>query len=83
MEVKNEKSDSIMAQAFEKLATMPKKTVEAYRKPTPDKWRKIGLALDDLSKIASGVSFIAGNPYVAFGFLIIGWVGRQLTNFAS
>lgn len=80
---KNEKSDSIMSQAFKKLASVPSKAVEVYKKPTPAKWQKIGLALDDLSKIASGASIIAGNPYLAFGALLIGWIGRQLTNFAS
>jgi len=61
------------------------KALENYYKPTPKKWRIIGDSIQDIA-IAAGsiVAMVAAPPaWVPVGILILGRIGKIITNFAS
>lgn len=55
-----------------------------YYKPTPTKWRKLGDALLGASTMITTYAVIdEWNNYITLGALILGVVGKFLTNFFS
>lgn len=56
-----------------------------YYKPTPNKWRKIGDAIQDISITASAVVVLFSAPPAWIPVLIfgIGRAGKIITNFAT
>ena len=58
-------------------------TKESKRKPTPDKWRKIGKTINRVSKIVAGATIFTGNPLIPFLALVLGEIGETITDFAS
>ncbi len=57
------------------------KAIDNYWKPTPKKWRKIGDALLATSTFITGAAIIGNYHTLGLIFLIIGAVGKFLTNF--
>ena len=62
-----------------------KKHSENYYKPTPEKWRKIGDAMQDVSYIGAAAVALIAVPPVWLPVLImgIGRLGKIITNFAT
>lgn len=61
-----------------------KKVKEAYEKPTPKKWRKIGDAILGLGSIVTAATAVTGgNPYVIAAGSILTWLGKTLTNLTT
>ena len=52
-----------------------------YFKPTPKKWRKLGDALLGVSTTITTYAIVEDYKWVAIAALIIGSVGKFLTNF--
>ena len=52
-----------------------------YFKPTPKKWRKLGDALLAVSTTATTYAIASDHKWIAIACLIIGSVGKFLTNF--
>lgn len=59
------------------------KIITNYWKPTPKKWRKIGDALLAVTLFAAPYELVTQNHYLGMTFLIVGIVGKFLTNFFS
>lgn len=57
------------------------KKLNNYYHPTPKKWRQLGDALLGVSTTITGFSLYNEMKEVAFAALIIGVVGKFLTNF--
>lgn len=66
-----------------KAIELPKMVVDNYRKPTPKKWVKIGNAIQDVSIVVAGASIFTGNPIIPFLSLVIGKVGKIITDLAT
>lgn len=66
---------------------MVKKTItsiqNSYAKPTPEKWRKLGDALLGVSTTITGFAIYEDAKWVAISALLIGAVGKFLTDFFS
>ena len=62
---------------------VPKVNVDSYYKPTPKKWRKLGDALLGVSTTITGFAIYEDMKGIAITALIIGCVGKFLTNFFS
>jgi len=61
-----------------------KKLKEMYTSPTPKKWRKIGDVLLGVSTIATTYAIAdEWSKYIQLSALILGVVGKFLTNFFS
>jgi hypothetical protein len=58
-----------------------KKISENYYKPTPPKWRKIGDAIQDVGLIVGTIAFFTPAPWIAPVAVIIGRIGKIITNF--
>lgn len=58
-----------------------KQLANNYFNPTPKKWRKIGDALLGVSTTITGYSLYAELKWVAMAALVLGVVGKFLTNF--
>jgi len=54
-----------------------------YYKPTPKKWRKLGDALLGVSTFITASAIATNHHGIAITSLIIGSVGKFLTNFFS
>lgn len=52
-----------------------------YYKPTPAKLRKLGDALLGSSQFLTGYAIIMDEKYIAIGCIVIGTIGKFLTNF--
>jgi hypothetical protein len=59
------------------------KMLRNYYKPTPTKWRKLGDALLGVSTIITTFSIYNEVQWVAITALIVGVIGKFLTNFFS
>lgn len=57
--------------------------LENYYKPTPKKYRMLGDALLLISSSFSGYNFMNHNEEWGLFFLILGTIGKLLTNFAN
>jgi len=57
--------------------------IKNYYQPTPKKWRQLGDALLAVSTFVTAQSIVAGNQTVALVAVILGAVGKFLTNFFS
>ena len=55
--------------------------VKGYFAPTPVLFRKIGDSLLGASQFAAGYAVVAENKEVAITFMIIGVIGKAMTNF--
>jgi hypothetical protein len=60
-----------------------KKLHEFYAAPTPKKWRKLGDALLAVSTTITGFAIYEDAKWVAITALVLGSVGKFLTNFFS
>ncbi len=60
-----------------------KKLHELYASPTPKKWRKLGDALLAMSTTITGFAIYEEAKWVAITALVLGTVGKFLTNFFS
>lgn len=61
-----------------------KKILKLYFSPTPKKWRKIGDALLGMSTIVTTYAIAdEWSKYIQLSALILGVVGKFLTNFFS
>jgi hypothetical protein len=60
---------------------MYNKMLKNYYKPTPAKWRKLGDALLGVSTLITTFAVYENVHWVALTALIIGVVGKFLTNF--
>ncbi|TXG80646.1 MAG: hypothetical protein E6R13_07750 [Spirochaetes bacterium] len=60
-----------------------KKLHELYASPTPKKWRKLGDALLAASTTITGFAIYEDAKWVAITALVLGTVGKFLTNFFS
>lgn len=58
-----------------------KKAATTYYQPTPIFWRKLGDGLLGISTFITGMAISADYKEIAIGSLIIGSVGKFLTNF--
>lgn len=58
-----------------------KKWGNRYYKPTPKKWRRLGDALLGVSTMITGYAIADELKWVALTALLIGSVGKFLTNF--
>mgnify|MGYP001470589749 CR=1 FL=1 len=58
-----------------------KRKVSTYYKPTPTFWRKIGDGLLGISTFVTGLAITADYKELAIGSLIVGSIGKFLTNF--
>jgi hypothetical protein len=58
-----------------------KMNMDGYFKPTPEKYRKLGDALLSVSTMITGFAIYEEYKWLAFGALLIGSVGKFLTNF--
>lgn len=58
-------------------------TIKNYYKPTPRKWRQLGDALLGVSTFVSASAIATNHDYIAIISLVIGSVGKFLTNFFS
>lgn len=54
-----------------------------YYKPTPKKWRKIGDAIQDTGIVIGSIAAFSPVPWVSVVAVIVGRVGKIITNFAS
>lgn len=54
-----------------------------YSKPTPKKWRKLGDSLLAASVFATTFTMIMKYEYLSIGIVIVGVIGKFLTNFFS
>lgn len=54
-----------------------------YYGPTPKRWRKLGDALLGVSTTITGYAIMEDYKWIAFSALILGVVGKFLTNFFS
>lgn len=54
-----------------------------YKKPTPMRWRMIGDMLLIISSAFSGYEFMNNETEWGLFFLILGTIGKLLTNFAT
>jgi hypothetical protein len=61
------------------------KLKDNYYQPTPVKWRKIGDTFQDVAILAgSVVALVAAPPaWIPVAILIIGRIGKIITNFAT
>jgi len=68
---------------FNNKMTMTKNqmSVKNYSLPTPKKWRRIGDSLLAVSAMVTGTAIYNDYEWVAFTALIVGVVGKFLTNF--
>jgi hypothetical protein len=66
-----------------KKKKVTKLTLKGYWKPTPLKMRKIGDALLGAFSILSTASIVGDNKSLAITSLIIGVVGKVISNFFS
>mgnify|MGYP000916276043 CR=1 FL=1 len=57
--------------------------IKNYYSPTPKKWRKLGDALLAISTSVTGYTIYANEPTIAVISLVLGVVGKFLTNFFS
>ena len=55
--------------------------IDGYYHPTPQKLRKLGDALLGISQFAAGYAVVAESKEWTIGFMILGMVGKALTNF--
>ena len=55
--------------------------LKGYYKPTPKKLRKLGDALLGSSQFLTGYAIIMDEKYLAITCIIIGTIGKFLTNF--
>lgn len=55
----------------------------SYWQPTPKKWRKIGDSLLAISLFATPYPIVANDKALAITCLVIGVIGKFLTNFFS
>lgn len=53
----------------------------SYYNPTPKKWRKLGDALLGVSTTITGFAIYEDVKWIAYTALIIGVIGKFLTNF--
>lgn len=68
---------------MKKVKEITKKATENYYKPTPKKWRKIGDSIMDLSIIISSITAFTTSPIVPVISIIVGRIGKIITNFYS
>ena len=54
-----------------------------YYGPTPKRWRKLGDALLGVSTTITGYAIMEDHKWIAFSALILGVIGKFLTNFFS
>ena len=52
-----------------------------YYSPTPKKWRKLGDALLGISTTITGFAIYENEKWIALTALILGVIGKFLTNF--
>jgi len=64
-----------------KIFNMVKKYHKQYAKPTPAKWRKLGDALLGVSTTITGFAIYEEAKWVAITALVLGVIGKFLTNF--
>jgi hypothetical protein len=62
---------------------MKKFSIKNYGSPTPSKWRKLGDSLLATSAFAMTYAAITDHKYLAVGIVVVGIVGKFLTNFFS
>lgn len=53
----------------------------SYYNPTPKKWRKLGDALLGVSTTITGFAIYEDVKWIAYTALIVGVIGKFLTNF--
>ena len=58
-------------------------SLKSYFKPTPKLMRKLGDGLLSMSTMVSASAIITDHKWIAITFLIIGAVGKFMTNFFS
>ena len=84
-----EKQPGTMVEAIKQgIETIKDKGVELrkdYYKKTPVKWRKIGDTFQDVAIIAGSIVALFASPpvWVPVAILVLGRVGKILTNFTS
>lgn len=54
-----------------------------YGKPTPAKWRKLGDGLLAFSTMISGSMIMTDHKWIALGSVLVGAIGKFITNFFS
>jgi len=59
----------------------PKDYWEDYKRPTPAKFRRLGDSLLSVSLFISGAAMYDDKPYIAEAALVMGVIGKFLTNF--
>lgn len=55
--------------------------LSGYYEPTPQNIRKIGDSLQWVSQAVAGINIVNDNQYLALGIMILGSVGKILSNF--
>lgn len=60
-----------------------KKLSEYYHLPTPKRWRQAGDAIMTLGMSITGQQMWQGNHTVATVALVLAWLGKTITNFAT
>lgn len=55
--------------------------LSGYYHPTPHNFRKLGDALLGISQFAAGYAVVSENKEWTIGFMVIGMIGKALTNF--
>ena len=55
--------------------------IKSYYQPTPAKMRKLGDALLGASQFLTGYSIVMDEKYLAFTCIVIGTLGKFMTNF--
>ena len=54
-----------------------------YYKPTPAKWRKIGDVIQDTGLIIGSIAIFFTAPWVPVVALVVGRIGKIITNLAT
>lgn len=60
-----------------------KNLANRYYEPTPVKWRVIGDAIQDVGIIVGAVAAFTAAPWVPVAAVVIGRIGKIITNFAT
>lgn len=55
--------------------------IKGYYEPTPSNIRKIGDGLQYISQVATGISIVNEKPQIGLIVMIIGSIGKILSNF--
>jgi len=69
---------------MKKIKAKVQQKKDNYYKSTPKKWRKIGDSIQDIGIIiGSFTAGFTGNPLIGIIAIVIGRIGKIITNFAT